>query len=86
MKKIIIIITIAIVSCFVGYLYYSSQRVIEYYTISVFPSSWYDSKTKVEVKKVKNYETDSIAIEEQTNLYHALQEMNNDKSSKLNIY
>ena len=33
MKKIIIIITIAIVSCFVGYLYYCSQRVIEYYTI-----------------------------------------------------
>ena len=82
MKKIIIIITIAIVSCFVGYLYYSSQRVIEYYTISVFPSSWYDSKTKVEVKKVKNYETDSIAIEEQTNLYHALQEMNNDRAEE----
>ena len=48
-------------------------------TISVFPSSWYDSKTKVEVK---NYETDSIAIEEQTNLYHALQEMNNDRAEE----
>lgn len=82
MKKIVIIIIVAIVSCFVGYLYYSSQRVIDYFTVSVFPSSWYDSKTKVEVKKVKNYETDSIAIEEQTNLYHALQEMNNEKAEE----
>ena len=79
MKKILAIVIIAVVICLLGYLYYDSQYETEYYTISVFPSSWYDSKTKVELKKVKNYDSDSLAIEEQTNLYHTLQEMHNDR-------
>lgn len=79
MKKIFTIVVIAVVICLLGYLYYDSQYETEYYTVSVLPSSWYDSKTKVEVKKVKNYDSDSLAIEEQTNLYHILQEMHNDR-------
>ena len=79
MKKIFVIVIIAVVICLLGYLYYNSQYETEYFTISVFPSSWYDSKTKVELKMVKNYDSDSLAIEEQTNLYHTLQEMHNDR-------
>lgn len=79
MKKILAIVIIAVVVCLLGYLYYDSQYETEYYTVSVFPSSWYDSKTKVEVKKVKNYDTDSLAIKEQTKLYHTMQEMHNDR-------
>lgn len=77
MKKILFIVVISVVICFLSYLYYSTMPETEYYTVSSFPSSWYDSKTKIEVKKVKKYESDSIAIEEETNLYHALQEIRN---------
>ena len=79
MKKILYIVIIAVVICFLGYLYYDLQYETEYYTVSEFPPSWYDSRTKVEVKKVKNYKSDSLAIEEQTNLYHIVQEMHNDR-------
>ena len=79
MKKILSIVIIAVVISLLGYLYYNSQYETEYYTVSVFPSSWYDNKKKVEVKKVKNYDSDSLAIEEQTNLYHYIQEMHNDR-------
>ena len=79
MKKILSLAVIGLVIYLLGYLYYNSQYETDYYTLSVFPSSWYDSKTKIEIKKVKNYESDSIAIEEETNLYHALQEMHKDR-------
>ena len=79
MKKIFAIAGIVFVFCYLGYLYYSSQNETEYYIVSVLPPSWYDSKTKVEVKRIKNYDTDSMAIEAQTDLYHALQEMNNNR-------
>ena len=67
MKKILSLAVIGLVIYLLGYLYYNSQYETDYYTLSVFPSSWYDSKTKIEIKKVKNYESDSIAIEEETN-------------------
>lgn len=79
MKKIFAIAAIVFAICLLGYLYYNSQYETEYYTVSVFPPSWYDKKTKVEVKRIKNYDTDSLAIEAQTDLYHALQEMNNTR-------
>ena len=78
MKKIFTIVAIAVIICLFGYLYYDTQYETEYYTVSVFPSSWYDSKTMVELKKVKKYDSDSLAIEEQTKLYHTMQEMHND--------
>lgn len=79
MKKIFVIVVFVFFVGVLGCCYYNSQYEIEYYTVSSIPSSWYDSKTKIEVKKVKNYESDSLAIEEETNLYHALQEMHNDR-------
>lgn len=79
MRKILILIVLLGVICLLGFLYYNAQRVTEFYTVSVYPSSQYDSKPKIEVKKIKNYESDSLAIEEQTNVYHTLQEMYNDR-------
>lgn len=79
MKKIFALAAIAIVCGLLGYLYYTNQSVTEYYMVSERPASWYDSKVKIEVKKVKDYESDSLAIERETELYHTLQDMHNDK-------
>ena len=81
-KGLYIIIMIAVVGSLLGYLFYNSQNVTEYYLVSVYPPSWYDSKTKIEVKKTKNYESDSLAIERETNIYHYIQESFNDKVTK----
>ena len=79
MKKIILAVIALLVVIVCGCYFYFSQIETEYYTISMFPPSWYDNKTKVEVKKVKQYDSDSLAIEVETNLYHSLQQMHNDR-------
>lgn len=57
-----------------GSFIYFSQTVSEYYTVSEYPTTAYDNKKKLEIKKVKQYESDSLAIDEETKKYHYMQE------------
>ena len=74
MKKIILplFICLFIVAC--GCFIYFNQSVTEYYIVSEYPSTAYGSKKEVKIQKVKQYESDSLAIEEEETKYHFMQE------------
>ena len=74
MKKIILfsLICLGIIVC--GYFIYYSQTVTEYYRVSIYPPTVYDSRPKVEIKQAPQYENDSLAIEAEEHIYYYMQE------------
>ena len=74
MKKAIIILVVLAFVAGIGFLYYNNKTITEYYTISTYPQSLYDSKVKVDIKKIKQYESDSLAIEAEERMYNYIQE------------
>ena len=74
MKKIIVIIVLAVFGCIIGYLYYNEQVITAYYRVSVYPPSLYDRNPKVEIHETPQYENDSTAISIEEYTYQYMQE------------
>lgn len=73
MKRILVLLScIGIIVC--CYFIYYNQTVTEYYRVSIYPPTSYDSRPKVEIVQAPQYENDSLAIEAEEHIFYFMQE------------